>query len=142
MQTKYRRYADLKVGEALPAQPIVFDVDPLRVAAFREATMPKEMENTFYGEAGREAEVPSMIAAVYLIELLTARKAPPGGLHAKQKIQFRRALRLGDQLSLQGLVAEKFERKGRNYVVFSFEAQCAGETVAEGLVTSVWGPEE
>ena len=66
-----------------------------------------------------------MVAAVYLIDLLKARGSPPGGIHAKQAIRFHRALAVGDRLSLQGRVVDKYVRKERPYVVSDFEAHDA-----------------
>ena len=81
-----------------------------------------------------------MIAAVYLVDLLKARLSPPGGIHAKQAIRFHRTVKIGDRLSLQGRVIEKYVRKERPYVVSDFEARTAdGELVSSGRITSIWG---
>ena len=81
-----------------------------------------------------------MIASVYLINLLLARGSPPGGIHAKQAIQFHRPIDVGESLSIQGKVVEKFIRKERPYVVADFETR--GEDcslVSCGRVMSIWG---
>lgn len=139
MQTFYRSYDDIYVGELLPRVAEHFFVDAERVAAFRSATMPVEIRASLADAPGNEAEVPSMIAAIYLVNVMHSRRAPPGGLHAKQNFRFHRRLRLGETLSIQGRVTEKYERKGRPYVVISLEVKSEGEMVAEATITSVWG---
>jgi len=127
----YTRFDELAVGDTFPDQPLKFVVSPARVAAFLDATGAAPMSGD---------HAPSMLAAVYLVDLLKARNSPPGGIHAKQTLQFHRRLRMGETLSVQGWVSETFERRGRPYVVSDFEARGAdGGLVASGRITSIWG---
>ena len=131
----YRRYDDVAVGDLFPAEPLSFSIAQEKVAAFLQATGNR---NPAYADGTGRA--PSMMAAIYLIELLGHRKSPPGGIHAKQAIRFHRPLAVNEILMLQGRVVEKYLRKERPYVVSDFEARGeVGELVASGRVTSIWG---
>lgn len=133
--TSYRRYDDVAVGDMFPAQPLTFAVDRRVVEGFLAAT---GNDSPLYG--GGTGRAPSMIAAVYLIDLLMARGSPPGGIHAKQSIRFHRPVKIGETLSIQGHVVEKYIRKERPYVVSDFEARGAdGSVVSSGRITSIWG---
>nr|WP_293866023.1 MaoC family dehydratase N-terminal domain-containing protein [uncultured Alsobacter sp.] len=134
---RYRRFDEVEVGEVFPAAPLTFTADGEKVAAFLAAT---GNDGRLYRDGEALARVPSMIACVYLIDLLTARRSPPGGIHAKQTLAFHRPLRLGETLSIQGRVTEKYVRKERPYVVSTFEAHGEdGSLVSSGQVTSIWG---
>ena len=129
----FQRYQDVQVGDSFPPVPMNFDVAPETVAAFCAAT----------GDTRDRRDTnaaPSMLAAVYLIELLKSRQSPPGGIHAKQSFRFHRKLRVGETLALLGTVKEKYVRKDRRYVVSDFEAHdTSGGLVASGTITSIWG---
>ena len=136
----YRRYDDVAIGDIYPPQPLAFAVTGQAVDDFLAAT---ENNAPHYRESGGARRAPSMIAAVYLIELLKARGSPPGGIHARQSLRFHRALQVGETLSLQARVTEKYVRKDRPYVVSDFEALgAAGDIVASGRVTSIWGKDQ
>ncbi len=134
----YSRYADVSVGDVYPAAPLAFEVGADVVAGFLSAT---GNDGRLY--EGKPRRAPSMIASVYLIDLLTARRSPPGGIHAKQAIRFHRPVEVGETLSLQGTVVEKYVRKERPYVVSTFEARGAdGSLVSSGRITSIWGKDQ
>ena len=131
----YRRYADVSVGDVFPPEPLRFHVAADIVQGFLSAT---GNDDALY--AGPSRRAPSMIASVYLIDLLAARRSPPGGIHAKQAIRFHRAVEVDETLSIQATVVEKYIRKERPYVVSDFEARGQdGSIVATGRVTSIWG---
>jgi hypothetical protein len=133
--TDYRRYDEVSVGDAFPAEPLTFAVTQGVVDGFLRAT---GNDGAAYRGAARRA--PSMIASVYLIDLLMARRSPPGGIHAKQAIRFLRAIEIGEKLAIQASVVEKYIRKERPYVVSDFEARGEdGSLVSSGRITSIWG---
>ncbi|AKH98839.1 acyl dehydratase [Hoeflea sp. IMCC20628] len=135
----YRRYDEIAVGDQFPTQPLSFTVKGEAVDAFLDATGDTGERYRDAGESGAR-RAPSMIASVYLIDLLKARASPPGGIHAKQSIRFHRAVNVGETLGLQASIVEKYVRKDRNYAVSEFEARGAkGDLVASGLITSIWG---
>ena len=138
--TRFRRYDDLKVGDVFPPEPLAFVVDHDVVDGFLAATGGRS--GLCDGPAGAR-RAPSMIASVYLIELLKARRSPPGGIHAKQAIRFHRPAMVGERLSIQARVIDKYVRKERPYMVAQFEARGSdGGLVSSGLITSIWGRDQ
>ena len=134
--SQYRRYDEVAVGDVFPDLPLTFEVGGV-VERFLAAT---GNDDPRYRDG---KAVPSMVAAVYLIDLLKARGSPPGGIHAKQAIRFHRALSVGDRLSLQGRVVDKYVRKDKPYVVSDFEARdVKGALVSSGRITSIWGRDQ
>lgn len=139
--SEFRRYDEVTVGDFYPEQPLTFTVSAAVVDGFLKAT---ENDGAFYDEVkAGPRRAPSMIASVYLIDLLMARRSPPGGIHAKQSVRFRRSLVVGEELTIQARVVEKTIRKERPYVVSDFEARGAdGELAATGRITSIWGKDQ
>jgi hypothetical protein len=138
--TRFRRYDDLKVGDVFPPEPLAFVVDREVVDSFLAAT--GDQSGLYDGPDGAR-RAPSMIASVYLIELLKARRSPPGGIHAKQAIRFHRPVMVGERLSIQARVVDKYVRKERPYMVAQFEARGSdGGLVSSGLITSIWGKDQ
>ena len=135
----YRRYDEIAVGDQFPKEPLPFTVEGEAVDAFLDVTGDPGERYRYTDESGAR-RAPSMIASVYLIDLLKARASPPGGIHAKQSIRFHRAVSVGETLKLQAAIVEKYVRKERNYAVSEFEVRGAkGDLVASGLITSIWG---
>ena len=133
--SQFRRYDDVAVGDVFPNEPLTFEVSRKVVDGFLSAT---GNAGVFYGKNNSRA--PSMIASVYLINLLMARRSPPGGIHAKQAIRIHRLINVGETLSIQGRVVEKYIRKDRPYVVAEFETRGVdGTLVSSGRITSIWG---
>jgi 3-hydroxybutyryl-CoA dehydratase len=138
--SEYRRYDDVAVGDVYPADPLRFHVGTEVVDGFLSAT---GNGSDLYAAGGDSRRAPSMIASVYLIDLLMARRSPPGGIHAKQAIRFHRAIEVGETLAIQATVVEKYIRKERPYVVSDFEAKGAdGTLVSTGRITSIWGKDQ
>jgi hypothetical protein len=134
----YRRYDEVAVGDVFPADPLRFEVSRAVVDGYLES-----IGNEDARYEGDGAAVPSMLASVYLIDLLAARQSPPGGIHAKQSIRFFRRLRIGETLSLQARVIETYIRKERPYVVSEFEVKGEdGSPVSSGRITAIWGKDQ
>ena len=137
----YRRYSDVAIGDLFPPSPSAFAVTDAVVDAFCSATGERSGWSAPAGPSGRRAAPPTL-AAAYIMEVMRARGGPPGGVHAKQKFTFLRAPEVGDVLFSQGQVVEKFEKKGRNYVVATTETRdVGGALVCAGVITSIWGVE-
>lgn len=135
--TQYRRYDDVSVGDQFPPTPLSFLITDDAVDAFLAAT---EDTGTAYMVSDGKRRAPSMLAAVYLVDLLKARASPPGGIHAKQSIRFFRPLVVGEEIGIQAKVTEKYQRKDRPYIVSDFEARDRnGSLVSSGRITSIWG---
>lgn len=133
----YRSFDSIAPGDVFPPEPLEFVVSDEVVDRFLSATA---NDGASYARSDGQGCAPSMIAAVYLIKLLSARKSPPGGIHAKQMLKFHRAARRGETLTVQGRFVDKYIRKDRRYVVADFEARGSdGSLVSSGRVTSIWG---
>ncbi len=131
----YATFAGIEVGDRFPETPLHFDVTEAQVRGFLEAT-----GNTDPAYGPDTGSAPSMLASVYLVDLLKARNSPPGGIHAKQSMRFARALRVGERLTLSASVVEKYIRRERPYVISDFTATDSdGQVVARGRITSIWG---
>ena len=136
--SEYRRYDEVSVGDVFPPQPLTFAVTSDVVDRFYRATGDDDAVRK-----GPSRKAPSMIASIYLVDLLMARGSPPGGIHAKQSIRFHRSLAVGEDLSLQATVVDKYVRKERPYVVSEFEARGKdGCLVSSGRITSIWGRDQ
>ena len=135
-----RRYADVAIGEIAPREPAIFRITDDVVDAFCRAT--GDTSPRYAKIRGKPRIAPPQIAAAYIIEVQQARGGPAGGVHAKQKFHFHRAPIVGDVLSTQGTIVDKYEKNGRKYFVTKTVTQdVKGELVAEGLITSIWGRE-
>lgn len=136
--SSYRRYDEVALGDVFPDVPLDFAVTAEIVDGFLSAT-----GNSDGAYSGAPRRAPSMIASVYLIDLLNARRSPPGGIHAKQAMRFHRPVEVGETLKLQATVVEKYTRKERPYVVSDFEARGQdGSLVSSGRITSIWGRDQ
>ena len=108
----YVRYDDVEIGWLFPSEPARFDVSDAVVDRFCAATDDGSGLYDTPATSGRR-RAPPMLAAVYLIEILKARGGPPGGVHAKQKLDFHKLIHVGDTLKTQGRVIEKYIKKER-----------------------------
>jgi hypothetical protein len=137
----YRRYDDVKIGDTFPPEPAVYHVTAEAIETYRSISQCSLIVSE---EDAQPADfVPPMLAAVYIRGSQNALKAPPGGIHAKQGFTFLAEIKDGDMLSTVLTVVEKYERKGRRYVVSETETtNASGIVVTRGRITSVWGQEQ
>lgn len=134
----FTRYEDIAVGDVFPAAPMTFEISAEKVDAFLQAT--GNTDPAYQAGQGMARSAPSMLASAYLVDLLKERNSPPGGIHAKQSIRFHRGITVGETLTLQARVTEKYLRRDRPYVVSEFEARGPeGAMVASGRITTIWG---
>jgi 3-hydroxybutyryl-CoA dehydratase len=132
MSAGYQRYDDIAVGDRFPDAPARFEVTAADIESFRLATQ----------DSAQSVEAPALLAAVYLRPAQNALKGPPGGIHAKQAFKFLRPVRAGDVLETRLEVMEKYEKKGRRYLVSQTATHNQdGQLVTRGLMTSIWGQE-
>lgn len=136
----YRRFDEVQVGDIFPPEPLRVEVSAAAADGFLAATGD---DTGLYDAGAQPRHVPSMLASVFLIDMLATRRSPPGGIHAKQSMRFHRRLVLGETLVFQARVVDKYIRKDRPYVVSDFEArEPDGVIVASGRVTSIWGKDQ
>ena len=67
----------------------------------------------------------------------------PAGLHAKMQFEFVEPLRIGMRVRSHGKVIEKYERRGRHYMITQFETreEGTGKVLTRGQFTQMLFPE-
>ena len=135
-------YEDLPLGKAFP----VFEYPVTRelVDKFIDAT---KDDNPLYRDEGlcREQGLPATLAPTGLagifgrLSYLQHHRMPPGGILAKQEMQFLRPFYVGDTLQVRARVTERYTKKERNFVTIESVAERAeNEQVAVVRVTAIW----
>ena len=67
------------------------------------------------------------------------RKTPPGLIHARQKFEFTGIVRPNDILTVKTIVEDKYEKKGRKFVVFKSEVfNQNSDRVGASWLTPIW----
>ena len=135
----YTSFRELKAGQVFPDPPASFQVTEARVEAYLDATGDTAK---IYREKGGHRPVPPTLAAVYMLEALSHRRNPPGGIHTKQHFTFHQPAYIGDILTTQAHVLETYVKKGRNYVVMKIVTHNQdGALVTTVVITRIWGKE-
>jgi acyl dehydratase len=132
----WRSYDEFHVGDSFPEAPYRYVVSAGAAGDLRTLTA-----RARGGEPRAEREVaPPMLAAIYIRGAQNALRGPPGGIHAKQRFQFLGPVRVGDALETTLVVKDKYEKKGRRYVVSETRTiNQRGEEVTRGEIVSIWG---
>jgi 3-hydroxybutyryl-CoA dehydratase len=131
-------YDELHIGSVYPNEPARFVVTQEVVEGFRKLAASSRIDA---GDADlRGDEAPPMLAAVYIRGAQDALRGPPGGIHAKQRFAFSKEVRVGDVLDTVLTIKDKYERKGRRYVVSETRTtNQSGQEVSKGEIVSIWG---
>jgi 3-hydroxybutyryl-CoA dehydratase len=139
---QWRRYDDLEVGQRFPDSPAPYVVTADAVAEFRAIAAETLVDAIGPVTEASDDIAPPMLAAVYIRGAQAELRGPPGGIHAKQHFSFRHPVRVGDRLGTTLTIKEKYERKGRRYVVGETTTRNAsGDVVTVGAITFIWGQE-
>lgn len=113
---KSRRYADIRVGEEL--EPVSVEVTEEMIKDYGELL---DDRNTYYAENtdfGGPIGHPSL-ASLLAFKPFDKRYPPePGGIHAKQEFEFHNPIRPGVMTRISGKIVDKYEKRGRKYIVF------------------------
>jgi hypothetical protein len=123
-------YDNLEVGQTFP--PARFVADPARIRGYLEAT----------DDDGPHPGAPNTFGHLFAVPraVLPDATIPPGGVHARQAYEFFRPLRPGEQVTTTMRVVEKYEKKGRRYVVYEFEVRGSeGDRCLVSRMTAVPG---
>jgi 3-hydroxybutyryl-CoA dehydratase len=137
----WRRYDDLRIGQSFPDAPYRYAVTNQVAEGFRELTARSRLGE--FIEMAQLETVPPMLAAVYIRGAQDALKGPPGGIHAKQRFVFLAKIQIGDVLETTLTIKEKYEKKGRRYIVFETHTMNQnGLEVTKGEIVSIWGQEQ
>lgn len=139
----FRKYADLDIGSQFPEAPARYLVTAEVVDAYRAITAQSLIASDSDAQRSVDAaEAPPTLAAVYIRPAQNALRGPPGGVHAKQQFAFHAPVRIGDVLETTLVVQEKYERKGRNYLVSETRTvNQRGILVTTSRITQIWGQE-
>ena len=99
-------------------------------------------------EAARRAGFEGVVAPPMMVKdyahftnvLLELEKpAPAHSIHARSEYTYVKPARPGDVMTTTGIIAEKYERKGRKYITFELTTvNQKGETIVVNRHTSVW----
>ena len=83
---------------------------------------------------------PTGLAGIFgRLSYLQNHRMPPGGILAKQEMQFLGPFYVGDTLRVRARVTERFAKKERDFVTIESVAERAeGEEVAVVRVTAIW----
>jgi acyl dehydratase len=91
-------------------------------------------DRAIYG-IGADLVPPMAVAALSIRALIEASPLPPGTLHAGQELSFRRAVKIGDDLSVTARVISRGERAGWVLMSIDIGASANGEQVMTGRAT-------
>ena len=126
-------FDDIQVGQTLG--PVVHDVSADLVRRYAEATGDASMD--FSGPA--PAAPPSM-ATIFSTRLMgrVGIDRPAGSIHAKQEYRLLAPLIAGQDVTTTGEVVEKYEKRGRLYVIFeTLTVDSNQQHIASCRVTSI-----
>ena len=135
-------YEDLQMGREFPV--LEYPVTEELVEKFISATRD---ENPLYRDAElckkeglAGALAPTGLAGIFgRLSYLQHHRMPPGGILAKQEMEFLNPFYVGESLRIQARVIERYTRKERNYVTIESVAERPdGEKAAVVRVTAIW----
>lgn len=109
-------YDDIEVGRTYPPQPLPISADD--VARFYRSI----------GEVRPTPEIGTRIPAFLLNEIRALKQQlrfPPGVLHAQEEIEMHSAARLGEPLMVSIVIADKYIRNDKRFIVFDQHVRCA-----------------
>jgi acyl dehydratase len=128
-------YEGLQVGEEFVSDTLL--VTPEEIEAYAYAVddhHPWFLEDSPFG--GRVAH-PTLLGNQAL-RLRHSRYTVPGGLHAKMEFEFVEPIRVGARVRSRGRVVDKYERRGKLYMVTEFTTEDeAGTVLVRGRFTQM-----
>ncbi len=120
-----RYVSDLEPGDVL--EPVRYEVTAFIVREYCHGV--EEVGDIFHGGGSEIQYAPPTMAHVDKVRVLQA--ACPGGagpvprIHYLYEATHHRAIRVGQTLSVGGRVVERYTRRGRDFLVISFEVRDA-----------------
>lgn len=124
-------YDSVEVGRTFPTQTLPIDVNDL---------------TRFYKCLGHDApwikpgcRIPAFILNEFKI-LKSQMRFPPGVLHAQEEIEMLSAARLGEPLTVEISIADKYIRNEKRFIVVQQHVKCASDSrsVAKIKHTLYW----
>lgn len=136
MSETSQNFDDLVVGTVYP--PVEYRMTPEQVATWVEAFE----DDTVAPASGGEAPlVPAALTSLYILDavLKAYPNRPKGNVHAKQEFVWYSPVRVGETLSTEVIVADKWIKRGRRYVQTETRTKNqAGKLVATGRMISIF----
>ena len=139
----YLTWDDMEIGMEGPTK--VFTVTAEKTEQYGLAV--EDLNSLFFDEkiAG-ESEWGGRIAhpttaAMYALgsPVLSDKVNPPGRVHAKQYYEFHRPARLGDVLTVRTVIADKYVKRERKYIVTETVAvDGSGRKIVTSRGTGIW----
>jgi acyl dehydratase len=120
--------AALPKGYEFP--PAAFTLSPEWVSAYIDAVGDSAITNVAPGLVP-----PMAVAALAIRAMIEASPLPPGTLHAGQELSFRRAVSVGEALSVGARVVSRGERAGWVLMSVDLDVSAGGEQVMSGRAT-------
>ena len=120
--------ATLPKGHEFP--PATFTLTPEWVAEYVTAVGDEAI-----GALGEGFVPPMALATQSIRALIEASPLPDGALHAGQEISFRRAVRIGEALTVNARIASRGERAGWVLMSVDFDVLANGDSVMTGRGT-------
>ena len=137
--TAYIPFKELEVGRVFPDPPANFRITEAQVKAYLDATGD---EAAIYRGTAARRPVPPMLAAIYMLEALAHLRNPPGGIHTKQRFTFHQPAFVGDRLTTEVRILDKYVKKKRNHVVMEVETRNQdGKLITTAEISRIWGKE-
>ena len=124
-------YDDIEVGRTFPAQPLPVGADDVA---------------RFYGCLGEDASpsrpgrrIPAFLLNEFKV-LKSQMRFPPGVLHAREEIAMLSAAFIGDPLTVEITIADKYIRNGKRFIVTDQHVRCTTDdrSVARIRHTLYW----
>ena len=124
-------YDSIEVGKTFPPRPLPICLDDL---------------SRFYGCLGEESHelrpgcrIPSFLLNEFKV-LKSQMRFPPGVLHAQEDIQMLSAAYLGESLTVEISIADKYVRNDKRFIVVDQHVKCASDdrSVAKIKHTLYW----
>jgi acyl dehydratase len=135
-------YEDLQLGREFPVfeYPITRELLDKFIAATSD-DRPLYRDEELCRKQGLPFPLaPTGLAGIFgRLSYLQHHRMPPGGVLAKQEMEFLRPFYVGDTLQVRAKVTERYSKKERNFVTIESVAERAGgEKVAVVRVTAIW----
>jgi len=136
MEKPMKYFADLNVGDVFPQ----FNFTITEEMADKYLNTIEDAHAAFRTADGTGKRlVPSTILSLFTFGAYkNFIESPAGCLHAKQEYEFLRPVHIGDTMVVRSKIVDKYVKNGRNFVIFSTEAQKEHELVLKSLMTILW----
>jgi acyl dehydratase len=135
-------YEDLPLGKEFPVfeYPITRDLVEKFIHATNDDNPLYTDEELSKKQGLLSALAPTGLAGIFgRLAYLQHHRMPPGGILAKQEMQFLGPFYVGDTLQVRARVTERFTKKERNFVTIESVAKRGeNERVTVVRVTAIW----